>query len=118
MLCEALCQTTAPLKELNFCHNEIGNLGGKALSDVLFVHYNLKILKISWNKIRGDGAIAIAEALRDSTMVVLDASYNNFGQRKGGEFANKLLIAINKGHFRHIDLSYNNIEIEDCKIFA
>jgi len=68
------------------------------LADYISSHYTLKILKISWNKIKTKGGVFIAEALIDNHKIVfLDASFNQFGVKRNGEFANKMAEAINKG---------------------
>jgi hypothetical protein len=36
------------------------------MADLLAGLYHLKIVKISWNQIKGKGGIALAEALKDS----------------------------------------------------
>lgn len=65
-LVEALIKSNAPIKDLNLSHNNIGDKGAMALADFLTTHYHLKIVKIKWNKIKGVGGIALAEAFKEN----------------------------------------------------
>jgi hypothetical protein len=76
----------------------------------------LKTFRIGWNKIKGKGGIAIADALKDNQRIVLfDGSFNLFGQRRSGEFGLKMGEAINKGLLRHVDISYNSMDKAECQ---
>lgn len=55
-----------PLRDLNLSRNNIGDKGACSIAEFVGVHYHLKTLKISWNKIKSKGGIAIAEAFKDN----------------------------------------------------
>lgn len=40
------------------------------------------------------------------------------GNRKNGEFGNKIGEACNKGYLRHLDLSYNSMDKNECEAFS
>jgi len=48
-LAEVLVRTSIPLKEIDFSKNKIGNKGGLAISELINVQYNMRIVKIGWN---------------------------------------------------------------------
>ena len=51
--------------------------GGEAVAELLRTNDTIKELRLSWNAIRGDSAVAIAKALRaNSGLTSLDLSYN------------------------------------------
>jgi len=77
---ECLIRTLPPVRDLNISRNNIGDRGACSLAEFIGTHYYLKTLKISWNKIKGKGGIAIAEALKENLrIVVFDGSFNLFG---------------------------------------
>jgi hypothetical protein len=41
-----------------------------------------------------------------------------FGNKRNGSFAQKFGDAINKGILRHIDISYNSMDVNECKILG
>jgi Ran GTPase-activating protein (RanGAP) involved in mRNA processing and transport len=61
---EALIRSNPPLKDLNLSRNHISDKGAIVFADFLGSHYHLRTVKISWNKIKTNGGIAIAEALK------------------------------------------------------
>lgn len=60
-------------------------------------------------------ALSIMECQR---LAFLDLSFNMLGNRKNGEFGNKMGEACNKGYLRHLDLSYNSMDKNECETFA
>ena len=62
-LIASLDEFSPPLRDLNLSRNSIGDSGATALAKYIPIHYHLKTLKISWNKIKSKGGIAIAESL-------------------------------------------------------
>jgi Ran GTPase-activating protein (RanGAP) involved in mRNA processing and transport len=108
-----------PLRDLNLSRNNISDRGAISIAEFVGVHYHLKTLKVSWNKIKSKGAIAIAEALKDNQRIVLfDGSFNLFGVKRNGEFGLKMGEAINKGILRHLDISYNSLDKNECQKLA
>jgi len=76
-------------------------------------------VKIGWNKIQGYAGIKIAEAIKVNTKItIFDGAFNSFGNKKNGEFGLKIGEAANLGHLRHLDISYNSLDANECKIFA
>jgi hypothetical protein len=51
-------------------------------------------------------------------LVFLDGSFNMFGNKRNGEFGQKMGDAVNKGYLRHLDISYNSMDKEECEIFG
>ena len=114
-LIDSLIRAGPPLRDLNLSKNNIQDRGACSLADFIAVHYHLKTFRIGWNKIKGKGGIAIADALKDNQRIVLfDGSFNLFGQRRSGEFGQKMGEAINKGLLRHVDISYNSMDKAEC----
>lgn len=108
-----------PLRDLNLSRNNIGDRGACSIAEFIAIHYHLKSLKISWNKIKSKGGIAIADALKDNQrIVVFDASFNLFGAKRNGEFGIKFGEACNKGRLRHVDISYNSLDKNECDKLA
>ena len=68
----------------------------------------LNRLELGWNMIRGDSAIAFAEAFaKNHTLTYLDLSYNAFGKEAGREMGRALLT--NKT-LTYLDLSSNGLD--------
>jgi hypothetical protein len=89
------------------------------LADFINPNYNLTVLKISWNKIKTRGGVAIADALKDNKKIkVFDGSFNMFGQKRNGVFGAKMAEACNNGCLTHVDLSYNSMDANECQIFG
>jgi hypothetical protein len=79
----------------------------------------MKSCKLSWNKIRSKGGIAIADALKDNQRItVFDISFNQCAIKRNGEFGLKMGEAVNKGILRHLDISYNSMDSLECQKFA
>lgn len=90
-----------------------------AFADFLGSHYHLRTVKISWNKIKTKGGLAIAEALKDNQRVAFfDGSFNMFGSKRDGKFGLKMGEACNNSYLRHVDLSYNSMDQKECEIFG
>ena len=41
-----------------------------------------------------------------------------FGNKRNGEFGQRMGDAVNKGYLRHLDISYNSMDKEECEIFG
>jgi Ran GTPase-activating protein (RanGAP) involved in mRNA processing and transport len=106
------------LRELDISHNLLGkaeNLntvfpdlvtGGEALADLLSSNScSLNTLRLPWNMIRLDGAVALSSSLQHNSHVTyLDISYNSIGEA-GGEALGAALLT---NHTLHTLLIQNN----------
>jgi hypothetical protein len=50
--------------------------------------------------------------------VLFDGSFNLFGGKRNGEFGIKMGEACNKGILRHLDISYNSMDKNECDKFG
>jgi hypothetical protein len=41
-----------------------------------------------------------------------------FGFKRDGQFGLKIGEACNNGYLRHVDLSYNSMDLKECEIFG
>lgn len=118
-LVESLIRANPPIKEINLAHNLIGDQGAVSLAEIISTHYHLRTVKIGWNKIKGKGGIALADAIKESQKVVFfEASFNAFGFKRDGEFGKRMGEACNNKILRHLDISYNSMDAKDCEAFA
>jgi hypothetical protein len=79
----------------------------------------MKSINLSWNKIKGKGGISIAEAIRDNPRVqFFDGSFNMFGIKRDGVFGAKIGEACCNGGLRHLDISYNSMDLNECTVFG
>lgn len=115
----ALNKSMPPLTILNLSRNQLGDRCVPVLAEHFEVNLHLKIVKLSWNKIRGKGGVMLAEALKDNRRIAyLDMSFNQMGTLKNREFGEKMGEAVNKGILRHLDLSYNSMDKNECEVFG
>ena len=94
-------QSNSSLKTLDLSNNELGShendrevqTGGKAIGDFLNHRMcRLHTLSIKWNKIRGKSAHYLASSLaQNSTLTLLDLSYNGLGTAAGEVLGASLL---------------------------
>ena len=63
------------LKVLDLSHNEFGERGGVILGPALSTNVYLDTLDLSWNQIRGVGAVSIARGLKVSLQLFKLAFY-------------------------------------------
>jgi Ran GTPase-activating protein (RanGAP) involved in mRNA processing and transport len=118
-LSEVLIKSLPPLRDLNLSRNNICDRGACAIADFIQVNHHIKTIKISWNKIQGRGGIAIANAIKDcQRLVFLDCSFNMLGSKHNGVFGLKIGEACNKGYLKHLDISYNSLDKNECEIFG
>ena len=131
------------LMELNISHNDIGDLGGITLSQVLTHTITLKCLNVSHCNINESGACELARALRinnsleifringnaigyngvvgitavliiNNTLKELDISHNSIGDQGGKILSQGLTHAMT---LKHLDISYCNIgEVGACEL--
>lgn len=88
MLCndESLFQRNTVLQELNLSYNNIGDEGASCVAKGLAANDYLKILDISWNKIRPFGTVQVVKAVQVS------------GQRSSSSVSVELCIVTDFGH--------------------
>ena len=108
-----------PLTDINLARNAITCTGAVALAEFLVLNYHMRTVNLSWNKIKGKGGIVLAEAIREAQRIVFfDGSFNLFGFKHNGDFGRKMGEACNKGILRHLDISYNSLDKNECKAFG
>jgi Ran GTPase-activating protein (RanGAP) involved in mRNA processing and transport len=66
-MCSALAPYTSYLEDIDLRFNEIGDLGARALGDLLSRANRLLGLNLQGNKIKSEGAQYLAESLRECT---------------------------------------------------
>lgn len=66
-MCSALAPYTSYLEDIDLRYNEIGDLGARALGDLLSRASRLLGLNLQGNKIKSEGAQYLAESLRECT---------------------------------------------------
>jgi Ran GTPase-activating protein (RanGAP) involved in mRNA processing and transport len=75
------------ISKIKFVNSYIGDIGGKALADLLNGNTTITELILSYNQIGNDGAIALAKALiNNNTLNTLDLGQNNINQDGVKEF--------------------------------
>jgi hypothetical protein len=102
------------LTQLDLSHNQIGafavnspSIGAEAITNMLRVGGDIKVLNLSWNIITPKSATRLFQALSfNETLVELDLSYNNVGD--GGGIALGGALSSNKS-IRRLKLSNSNI---------
>ena len=71
------------IRKLNLGHNLISDISGVVIGKMLTYNSSLNVLYLHWNKIRGKGGEAIANAFKDHpTLKVLDLGSNAIGACK------------------------------------
>jgi len=113
------------LELLDLSHNLLGQAetlntvmpdlvtAGEALGDLLSCGTcHLKSLVVSWNMIRLDGAVAIAESLSDNQYLTsLDLSYNALGREAGEALGGALLT---NRTLRDLNIANNSLNFSAC----
>ena len=116
------------LTHLDMSHNLIGEMeeynvvvpdfetGGEAIAEMLISNRTLKVLNLSWNKIRGDTAYTFAEALGENFgLESLNLSHNNLGDEASELLCHSLRT---NPTITDLDLSYNNIKPKCAFVLA
>lgn len=68
------------LKLFNISKNQIADAGAKIISNFIDKSQTLETLQLHWNKIRAQGAIYLAKAIKNNkTIKIVDISFNSFG---------------------------------------
>ncbi|XP_062266690.1 dynein regulatory complex subunit 5 [Platichthys flesus] len=94
------------LRELDFSHNVIGDVGAGAVAKLL-TKSKLEVLNMCDNEITDPGAKAIAQALsKNSTLVSLNLRLNRLGDEGGRAIAEALM---NNITLRHLHLGANEV---------
>ena len=91
-----------------------------ALASMLSNNNTLTVLFLHWNKIKGKGAIDLANNLMvNECLQIFDSSFNSFGVCEDNQaaYAWSKLFEINNVLI-HLDLSHNNFKSNDCKILS
>jgi len=135
-LCNAICRREVcpatdvviyecPLKVLNLAGNHIGDDGVKCLANAIPNSKNLISLDLSWNNIRKQGAVALFNSVNGKTTLEnLDVGYNALGtfqddEREAVHALAKMLGEEDGGcSLTHLNLSHNQLGVEDCKIIS
>ena len=113
-----------PLKVLNLAGNNIDDAGVKCLASVIPKCNNLISLDLSWNNIRKDGAVALFNSVNGKTALEnLDIGYNALGtfQDESREAVNALARMLDEEggcSLTHLNLSHNQLGVQDCKIIS
>mmetsp|Transcript_5234 Transcript_5234/g.11448 ORF Transcript_5234/g.11448 Transcript_5234/m.11448 type:complete len:1188 (+) Transcript_5234:1048-4611(+) len=90
--------------------------GGEALGEMIRMNTTLTELDLSWNSIRLDSAIAIADALAiNSTLRTLNLGYNSFGDMPAQILGKTLKINVG---LTHLDLEYNSLTPKAATVLA
>jgi hypothetical protein len=93
------------LTSLNVSRNELGC--GAAMALMLKRHCRLKVLDTSWNVLRGDSALAIAESMgENNSLERLNVAYNSFGEAGVMSLAKALE---KNASLQWLDMTRNNI---------
>ena len=95
-------------------------LGCTALAELLNANQKLQELYVSWNKIQGQGAAELLQAVGKHTALrVLDISWNSLGSRMSSVAVTFLSEALCTSiSLRHIDFSNNQLRKADCVLLA
>ncbi|CAF0739397.1 unnamed protein product [Didymodactylos carnosus] len=99
---------------MNFTQSECGIL--KMSSTCLANNYSLIKLNLSWNQIRGRGAVALLRAFEVNTGIKdLDLSWNGLGY--DGSLALRRIFKINET-LTYLNISHNNTDLKAAKVIA
>lgn len=108
------------LTQVDLSQNEIGNAGCKQLEPMITSCVELREIYLGWNKISGEGAQSILDAVRKNGRIrVLDLSKNAVGLKKAKflEYFGKFVKTCNEKNLLHLDLSQNLFPWEDGRVF-
>lgn len=90
--------------------------GGTSFGILLSTNNNIKVLKLDWNMIRMQGAIALCQSIKiNQSITDLDLSYNGIGEQ-GGEVLGDALHS--NSSLKILNLSQNNITPKACFVLA
>jgi len=108
------------LKKLNLSENNLTAKCAESLKICLQSNIALYELNLSWNSFNSEAGANIFSGMNDNYVLkVLDLSYNNLGKRKS-KFSESLqaLLMKNETGLLHLDLSYNQIDLEESKLIS
>ncbi|CAI2373014.1 unnamed protein product [Moneuplotes crassus] len=106
------------IKALNLSKNLIGNKTITKMAEWIEGNPSLKVLNLSWNRIGESGAVEFLSAICTLTLRDLNLAYNRIGLGGSTLAVEALLKLINEGYLRHLDISYTNLDQQQCKIFG
>lgn len=114
----AAVSANATLKKLNISKNFLTNDIARDLAAIIQTR-DLEELYLHWNQIKGDGALAIVDALLENdSLNVLDLSWNAFGQGNPHVVPKLCDYLVKNKSLVHLDLSSNFFTLQDCKAIA
>jgi len=108
------------LRKLNLCENQLTFRCAESLKNCLQSNISLYELYLSWNNFNSEAGIYIFHGLIENYILkVLDLSFNRLskGKYKIAENIQSFLIK-NETGLLHLDLSYNQFEIEDSRLIS
>lgn len=108
------------LKNLNLAKNSLGFIACESLREMLRYNSSLVHLDLHWNSIRTEGATMLFEGLaQNDNLKVLDLSWNSLGRESSQEALKALgkCLKVNST-LKHLDISYNNLTLNDCEVFS
>jgi Ran GTPase-activating protein (RanGAP) involved in mRNA processing and transport len=119
LLCSAL-EYNRSISKLSLAKNNISDKAAQALGTMIERNNKIKILDLQWNKIRASGAVAFFFGLKkNNTIQQLDLSWNSMGREDSIEIAQSMSDALmSNTKLVHLDISYNNFTLEECKIIG
>lgn len=107
---------TGSLVRLSLRRNMAGRLSGRSLGSMLADTETLQQLDMSWNEIRGEAAVRLAEGLASNRSVkMLKLAWNAFGDSKP---MSALAHALSDCVVEDLDLAENRLGPKSCFIFA
>lgn len=102
---------------LNRCN--VGHRAAAAIAQLLTQNTILEELYVSWNKIRGPGAICIGKALElSNNLHTLDLSWNSLGGCGNGGISSISNSLRRNTALTHLDISHNRLQFDHCKVLA
>ncbi|CAD8150190.1 unnamed protein product [Paramecium pentaurelia] len=111
-------QQSKTIKVIKFSKNYITDISMDQFGNLLKTSNSLQEVYLHYNQIRNQGGTVFFRALlKNQYMKVLDFSFNKLGQQK--ECVQMISEVLGKPHseLSHLDLSYNNFNNDDSKIF-
>lgn len=101
---------------MNLSKNDLGEKTGEALKIGLEENISLKILDLSWNKLRAKSLVEVSTSLQtNKTLSKINLSWNGFDDRATAALGNSL--AINKS-LENLNLTHNRISSSGAKDIA
>lgn len=108
------------ITRLNLARNKITELCCGALKTMLMFNKSLSRMDLHWNQLTGRGTCTIFEGLSDNkSLIELDLSWNLIARNLDLDIITRISdIISNQKSLKHLDLSFNYLTGEDCKVLA